>query len=63
MQCFDITAKEYIHNCIKGQHDGSLDRFTDVLKLRLLLKPMRYDGDCEVIHSQTLHERTRTSIF
>ena len=62
MQCFDITAKEYIHKCIKGQYNDSLDRFTVVLKLRLLLKPMRYDGDCKVIHSQTLPERTRTSI-
>ena len=49
MQCFDMTAKDSIHKSIIAQHT-SLDRFTGVLKLRLLLKPMRYDGDCEVIH-------------
>ena len=49
MQCFDMTAKDSIHKSIIAQHT-SLDRFTVVLKLRLLLKPMRYDGDCEVIH-------------
>ena len=44
-----MTAKDSIHKSIIAQH-SSLDRFTVVLKLRLLLKPMRYDSDCEVIH-------------
>ena len=54
-----MTAKDSIHKSIIAQHT-SLDRFTVVLKLRLLLKPMRYDGDCQVIHFRALPERNRT---
>ena len=46
-QCFDMSAKDHIRRSIINEH-GSLDRFTILLKLRLLLKPMRYDGDCKV---------------
>ena len=41
-----MSARDHIHKSIKEEH-ASLDRFTVVLKLRLLLRPMRYDGDCQ----------------
>ena len=58
MQCFDMTAKKSIHESIIGQH-GSLKQFTVVLKLRLLLRPMRYDGDCEVNSLKFIHSPER----
>lgn len=48
--CFDMSARNYIVSSITLQH-GSLDEFTKLLRLRLLLRPLRFDGDIQARHT------------
>ena len=51
-KCFDETAAKHIRNEIIERH-GTLDRFTTVLKLRLILKPLSFDGDITALLGRT----------
>lgn len=47
-----MTARTHIISSIERQH-GSVDNFTRLLKLRFLLRPLRYDGDIEALLSRS----------
>jgi hypothetical protein len=43
-----MSAKEHILSSIRSRH-GTVDSFTQLLKLRFLLRPLRYDGDLRAL--------------
>lgn len=47
-----MTARAHIVSSIERQH-GSVDSFTRLLKLRFLLRPLRYDGDVDALLSRS----------